>query len=76
MAKVDADAMVRVNDTNVCPKCKERKFKEIRNKGSYKSTILDNGIASDKQHLGLFWFSYKCANCNIEIMEYMNMERK
>ena len=73
----EAKVMIKVDGVNVCPRCKERKFKEIRNKDSYKSIILDyDATPENKQHLGQFWFSYKCANCNIAIMEYMNMERK
>ena len=73
----DAKVMVKIDGVNVCPKCLERKFKEIRNKDSYVSMIVDYDVTPDnKQYLGLFWFSYKCANCNIVIMEYMNMERK
>ena len=73
MAK-NINEMILINGELVCPKCLKREFKEIRNKHNYLSTIKDIRLSpKNKQHLGLFQFTYLCANCNIEITEYMNV---
>lgn len=64
--------MVLIDGIYVCPKCKERKFKEIREAHSYISLIKDYDVAED----GRFMFTYVCANCNIQITEYLSMDRK
>ena len=52
--------MVLIDGIYVCPKCLERKFKEIRESHSYISLIKDYDVTED----GKFMFTYVCANCN------------
>ena len=64
--------MVLLDGKLVCPKCLERKFKEIREAHSYVSLIKDYDVTED----GKFMFTYVCANCNIQIAECLSMNRK
>jgi hypothetical protein len=64
--------MILVNGVWVCPKCLERKFKEIREPHSYKCTLKDCDVTED----GMFKFTYVCDNCNINIVEYDDMKRR
>lgn len=64
--------MILIEGVWVCPKCLERKFKELRVSHSYTTYIKDHDITAD----GGFKFVYVCANCNINIVEYDDMKRK
>lgn len=63
--------MILVDGIWVCPKCLERKFKVIREPHSYQCTIKDYDVTED----GKFKFTYVCENCNIQIVEKIDMRR-
>lgn len=58
--------MVLVEGKWVCPKCLERKFRELRVPDSYVTYIKDHDVTPD----GRFKFVYVCDNCNTNIVEY------
>jgi hypothetical protein len=64
--------MVLVDGVWVCPKCLERKFRELRELHSYTTYIKDTDVTED----GTFKFVYVCDNCNINIVEYDDMKRR
>lgn len=64
--------MVLIDGVWVCPKCLERKFRELRVQHSYMTYIKDYDVTPD----GRFKFVYVCDNCNINIVEYEDIKRK
>lgn len=64
--------MILADGVWVCPKCLERKFRELRVQHSYTTYIKDHDITED----GKFKFVYVCDNCNINIVEYEEIGKK
>ena len=65
--------MININGVNVCPKCHQRKFQEVRIRDGYKTLILKYDIApASKQDKGKFYFEYKCV-CGRKLVEYCDL---
>ncbi len=64
--------MILTDDVWVCPKCLERKFRELRVQNSYVTYIKDHDVTPD----GRFKFVYVCDGCNINIVEYSDFKKK
>lgn len=68
-----AKEMIGREGINVCPKCLEREFKEVRLPNSYKSTIIAHGLSPEnKKHKGKYMFEYEC-QCGCRLIEYMDL---
>ncbi len=65
--------MININGVNVCPKCHQRKFQEVRIRDGHKTLILKYDVAPvSKQDKGMFVFEYRCV-CGCRLVEYCDL---